>query len=94
MKYGEITTVFGLTVSTGLISLNNVASCYIDGADDVIIDYNNGSRITLGSAAALVQADADIVFGVIKNAQEKKWTQVLYGIPLLSEEVNAITFTF
>ena len=89
-KYGEITTTGG----SGLISLNNVASCYIDAADDVIIDYNNGSSIAIASAAALVQGDADIVFDVIKNSQEQKWDTVKYTIPALSEDVNAVTFTF
>ncbi len=89
-KYGEITTTGG----SGLISLTNVASCYIDAADDVIIDYNNGSQIAIASASALVQADADIVFGVIKQAQQQKWSKVKYTIPALSEDVNAVTFTF
>ncbi len=89
-KYGEITTTGG----SGLISLTNVASCYIDAADDVIIDYNNGSKIAIASAAALVQGDADIVFGVIKSAQQQKWSKVKYTIPALSEDVNAVTFTF
>ena len=89
-KYGEITTTGG----SGLISLANVASCYVDAADDVIIDYNNGSSIAIASASALVQADADIVFDVINNAQEQKWDTVKYTIPALSEDVNAVTFTF
>tara|TARA_B100001778_G_C18559635_1_gene617149 strand:+ start:1188 stop:1463 length:276 start_codon:yes stop_codon:yes gene_type:complete len=89
-KYGEITTTGG----SGLISLTNVASCYIDAADDVIIDYNNGSKIAIASASALVQADADKVFGVIKSAQQQKWSKVKYTIPALSEDVNAVTFTF
>jgi len=95
-KYGEITTTDGLGVQTsGLISLTNVASCYLDAADDVIIDYNNGSSITItGGLVALVQADADIVFGVIKQAQQQKWSKVKYTIPALSEDVNAVTFTF
>ena len=89
-KYGEITTTGG----SGLISLMNVASCYIDANDDVIIDYNNGSSIAIASAAALVQGDADIVFSVIKKSQEQKWDKVKYTIPALSEDVNAVTFTF
>lgn len=89
-KYGEITTTGG----SGLISLTNVASCYIDAADDVIIDYNCGSQIAIASASALVQADADKVFGVIKQAQQQKWSKVKYTIPALSEDVNAVTFTF
>tara|TARA_R100000742_G_C4279430_1_gene104003 strand:+ start:1968 stop:2243 length:276 start_codon:yes stop_codon:yes gene_type:complete len=89
-KYGEITTTGG----SGLISLMNVASCYIDANDDVIIDYNNGSSIAIASASALVQGDADIVFGVIKSSQQHKWSTVKYTIPALSEDVNAVTFTF
>ncbi len=95
-KYGEITTTDGLGVETsGLISLTNVASCYVDSADDVIIDYNNGSSIAIsGGLVALVQADADIVFGVIKQAQQQKWSKVKYTIPALSELVSSVTFTF
>lgn len=89
-KYGEITTTGG----SGLISLANVASCYIDVNDDVMIDYNNGSSVRFASILALVQADADIVFDVIKNAQEDKWDTIKYTIPTLSSEVNAVTFTF
>ena len=89
-KYGEITTTGG----SGLISLMNVASCYVDGNDDVIIDYNNGSKIAIASATVLVQGDADIVFGVIKSSQQQKWSKVKYTIPALSADVNAVTFTF
>ena len=89
-KYGDLPTSGG----DGLISLTDVASCYIDSNDDVIIDYNFGSSIAIASASALVQADADIVFGVIKSAQEQKWSKVKYIIPALSQTVNAITFTF
>ena len=92
-KYGEITTTGG----SGLISLTNVASCYIDNGvliPEIRIDYNNGSSIGIASASALVQADADIVFNVIKNAQEQKWDTVKYTIPALSEDVNAVNFTF
>ncbi len=89
-KYGDLTTTGG----DGLISLMNVASCYLDGSSDVIIDYTNGSKIAIASAAALAQADVDIVFGVIKSAQQQKWSKVKYIIPALSEPVNAITFTF
>lgn len=88
-KYGDISTTGGV----GLISLMNVASCYIDAADDVIIDYNSGSKIAIASASALIQADADKVFEVIKNAQEQKWSKVEYTIPVLSQTVNAVTFT-
>jgi hypothetical protein len=89
-KYGEITTTGG----SGLISLMNVASCYVDANDDIIIDYNSGSKITIESPQALVQGDADIVFGVIKSSQQQKWSKVKYTIPALSEDVNAVTFTF
>ena len=89
-KYGDITTTGG----TGLISLMNVVACYLDSADDIVIDYEQGSQVKLASAAALVQADVDKVFEVIKNAQEQKWSKVEYTIPALSESVNAVTFTF
>tara|TARA_B100000424_G_C22804662_1_gene431389 strand:+ start:538 stop:813 length:276 start_codon:yes stop_codon:yes gene_type:complete len=89
-KYAEITTTGG----SGLISITNVACVYLDGADDVIINYNNGSKIAIASASALVQSDADTVFGVIKSAQQEKWSTVKYTIPALSEDVNAVTFTF
>lgn len=75
-------------------SVKDVASCYLDGNDDIIIDYIGGSKVTMASAAALVQADVDIVFGVIKSAQQQKWTKVLYSIPALSEPVNSFVFTF
>ena len=88
-KYGEVTTTGG----AGLISLMNVASCYIDTNDDVIIDYNSGSSIAIASASALVQADADKVLDVIKNAQQSNWREVKYTIPALSADVSAITFT-
>jgi len=90
-KYASIAIDGGLVEQ---FSLKDIASCYLDGNDDIVIDYNGGSQVKLASAAALVQADVDIVFGVIKNAQEQKWTQVLYSIPALSEPVNAFTFTF
>ena len=89
-KYGDLTTTGG----DGLISLMDVASCYLDGNDDVIIDYNSGSKIAIASASALIQADADLVFSVIKSAQESRWSKVKYIIPALSQTVNAITFTF
>jgi len=75
-------------------SVKDVASCYLDSSDDIVIDYIGGSQSKIGSAAALVQADVDIVFGVIKSAQQQKWTKVLYSVPALSEPVNAFTFTF
>lgn len=89
-KYAEITTTGG----SGLISIMNVASCYINASDDVIIDYNNGSSIAIASAAALVQKDADTLFSVIASAQQQKWSKVKYAVPPLSEPVNALTFTF
>ena len=89
-KYGDITTTGG----TGLISLMNIVACYLDAADDVVIDYDNGSQVKLASAAALSQADVNTVFEVIQNAQEQKWSKVEYTIPALSETVNAVTFTF
>ena len=75
-------------------SVKDIALCYLDSADDIVILYNGGSSIKIASAAALVQADVDIVFGVIKSAQQQKWTKVLYSIPALSEPVNAFTYTF
>ena len=71
-KYGDITATGG----TGLISLMNIVACYLDVADDIVIDYDNGSQVKLASAAALVQADVNKVFEVIKNAQEQKWSKV------------------
>tara|TARA_R100000655_G_scaffold77184_1_gene116234 strand:+ start:1350 stop:1625 length:276 start_codon:yes stop_codon:yes gene_type:complete len=89
-KYAEITTTGG----AGLFSVKDIVSCYVDSSDDIVMDYSNGSQSKIASASALVQADADIVFGVIKSAQQEKWTQVLYKIPALSQDINAFTFTF
>ena len=90
-KYGEITTTGG----SGLISLTNVACVRLFNVNFIIIQYNNGSSITIaGAAAALSQADAEIIFNVIKNAQEQKWDTVKYTIPALSEDVASVTFTF
>tara|TARA_Y100001973_G_C5207718_1_gene342846 strand:+ start:1110 stop:1388 length:279 start_codon:yes stop_codon:yes gene_type:complete len=90
-KYANITLDGGVVEQ---FSVKNVASCYLDSSDDIVIDYIGGSQSKIASASALTQADVDIVFGVIKSAQQEKWTQVLYSIPTLSEVVNAFTFTF
>ncbi len=89
-KYAEITTTEG----PGLISIANVSSCYINEADEIIVDYNNGSSINIASASLLLQKDADTVFNVIKSAQEDKWSTIKYKIPLLTQPVDAVTFTF
>jgi len=89
-KYAQITTDGG----AGLFSIKDIVSCYLDSSDDIVMDYANGSQSKIDSASALVQADVDIVFGVIKQAQQEKWTQVLYPIPPLSVDVDAFVFTF
>ena len=89
-KYASITVGGGVEQ----FSVKDVSSCYVDSADDIVIDYIIGSQSKIASSSALVQADADIVFGVIKSAQQQKWTKVLYSIPTLSQAVNAFTFTF
>jgi len=89
-KYANITVGGGVEQ----FSVKDVSSCYVDSADDIVIDYISGSQSKIASSSALVQADADIVFGVIKSAQQQKWTKVLYSIPTLSQAVNAFTFTF
>tara|TARA_Y100000114_G_scaffold155261_1_gene179004 strand:- start:2403 stop:2678 length:276 start_codon:yes stop_codon:yes gene_type:complete len=89
-KYANIT-------AAGVVeqfSVKDVASCYLDSSDDIVIDYIDGSQSKIASGSALVQADVDIVFDVIKRAQQEKWTTVLYSIPTLSQTVNAFTFTF
>jgi hypothetical protein len=89
-KYASITVGGGVEQ----FSVKDVSSCYVDSADDIVIDYISGSQSKIASSSALVQADADIVFGVIKSAQQQKWTKVLYSVPTLSQAVNAFTFTF
>jgi len=89
-KYANITA--GGVVEQ--FSVKDVASCYLDSSDDIVIDYIDGSQSKIASGSALVQADVDIVFDVIKRAQQEKWTTVLYSIPTLSQTVNAFTFTF
>jgi len=89
-KYASIT----VSGAAEQFSVKDVASCYLDSSDDIVIDYNDGSQSKIGSGSALVQADVDIVFDAIKSAQQEKWTQVLYVIPSLSQTVNAFTFTF
>ena len=89
-KYASITVGGGVEQ----FSVKDVASCYLDSSDDIVIDYIDGSQSKIASGSALVQADVDTVFGVIKSAQQQKWSKVKYIIPALSEPVNAITFTF
>jgi|TARA_R100001463_G_scaffold5237_11_gene18316 hypothetical protein len=89
-KYASITVGGGVEQ----FSVKDVASCYLDSSDDIVIDYIDGSQSKIASGSALVQADVDIVFDGIKSAQQEKWTQVLYVIPALSQTVNAFTFTF
>ncbi len=89
-KYASITA--GGVVEQ--FSVKDVASCYLDSSDDIVIDYTNGSQSKIASASALVQADVDIVFEGIKSAQQQKWPKALYAIPALSQTVNAFTFTF
>lgn len=89
-KYASIT----VSGAAEQFSVKDVASCYLDSSDDIVIDYIDGSQSKIASGSALVQADVDIVFDGIKSAQQEKWTQVLYVIPALSQTVNAFTFTF
>ena len=89
-KYASITVGGGVEQ----FSVKDVASCYLDSSDDIVIDYIDGSQSKIASGSALVQADVDTVFGVIKSAQQQKWSKVKYTIPALSEDVNAVTFTF
>lgn len=93
-KYAQVTIDDGLTTFVDQFSINDVAACYIDVADDIVIDYNNGSQYKLASGSAFVDADALAVAEVIKNAQQEKWTEVLYTLPVLSQVPNAPTFTF
>tara|TARA_B100000902_G_C27163606_1_gene840049 strand:+ start:385 stop:666 length:282 start_codon:yes stop_codon:yes gene_type:complete len=88
-KYAEITTTSG----AGLFSIKDIVSCYLDAADDIVLDYGNGNQSKIASASALVQADVNIVFDVIKTAQQEKWSTVKYIIPSLSQSINAFTFT-
>jgi len=88
-KYCKI-TLDGSANAVEQFSAKDVALVY----DDVVVVFNNGSKIQIASSAALVQADVDVVFGAIKNAQESRWHKVLVDIPLLSQPVNAFTFTF
>ena len=92
-KYCKI-TLDGSANAVEQFSAKDVALVYLDSADDVVIVFNNGSKIQIASSAALIQADVDVVFGAIKNAQESRWHKVLVDIPLLSQPVNAFTFTF
>lgn len=92
-KYCKI-TLDGSSDAVEQFSAKDVALVYLDSADDVVIVFNNGSKIQIASSSALGQADVSVVFGVIKNAQQSRWHEVLLDIPLLSQPVNAFTFTF
>ena len=92
-KYCKI-TLDGSANAVEQFSAKDVALVYLDSADDVVIVFNNGSKIQIASSAALVQADVSTVFEVIKDAQQSRWHEVLLDIPLLSQPVNAFTFTF
>ena len=89
-KYAEITTTSG----AGLFSVKDIVSCYLDSSNDIVMDYANGSQSKIDGSAGLVQADVDIVFGVIKQAQQENWRKVKVVIPDLSQTVSALTFTF
>jgi hypothetical protein len=89
-KYGEITTTGG----SGLISLNNVILARLFGGNFILINYANGSLCSIQATTAFTQADAEVIFDVIKNAQEQKWDTVKYTVPTLSDSVASISFTF
>jgi short-subunit dehydrogenase len=89
-KYAKIIKEEG----SDFISLNNVASCYINDVDEIIVAYENGSTINIASASFLIPQDLSTVFDVIKSAQEDKWSKVLYEVPPLTQPVDAVTFTF
>ena len=89
-KYAEITTTGG----AGLFSVKDIVSCYLDSSSDIVMDYSNGSQSKIDGSAGLVQADVDIVFGVIKQAQQENWRKVKVVIPDLSQTVTALVFTF
>lgn len=92
-KYCKI-TLDGAGDLVEVFSAKDIATVWINAADDVEILYNGGSKIEIASASALVQADADAVFQVIKDLQQSRWSDVAASIPLLSQTVNAFTFTF
>ena len=89
-KYAEITTTSGV----GLFSVKDVIACYINAGNDIVIDYANGSQSKIDGSSALVQADLDIVFGAIKQAQQENWKKVKVVIPSLSSAVTSVVFTF
>ena len=64
------------------VQLYHLASNLVkmDPVSLIVIVFNNGSKIQIASSAALVQADVDVVFGAIKNAQESRWHKVLVEI--------------
>tara|TARA_R110002012_G_scaffold4484_1_gene20666 strand:- start:1017 stop:1304 length:288 start_codon:yes stop_codon:yes gene_type:complete len=93
-KYAQVTISDGLSSFVDQFSINDVAACYVDAADDIVIDYSNGSQFKLASGSAFVDADALAVAGVIKNAQQEKWTEILYTLPVLSQVPSVATFTF
>ena len=89
-KYAEVTTSSG----AGLFSVKDIISCYLDGSNDILMDYANGSKIVINGSSALVQADVDIVFDSIKQAQQENWKKVKVVVPSLSSAVTALVFTF
>tara|TARA_B100001057_G_C22867995_1_gene957464 strand:- start:5176 stop:5451 length:276 start_codon:yes stop_codon:yes gene_type:complete len=89
-KYAEVTTSTG----AGLFSVKDIVSCYLDGSNDILMDYASGSKIVINGSSALVQADVDIVFDSIKQAQQENWKKVKVVIPSLSQTVTALVFTF
>ena len=91
VKYAEVTTGSG---ESGLIYIGDVASCYLDAVDEIVIDYSFGSKITIAASDPLAQSDVDKIFGVIKSAQEQKWSQVKYVTPSLSLDIQSVIFNF
>ena len=89
-KYAEVTTSGGAE----LFSVKDIVSCYLDGSSDILMDYANGSKIVINGSSALVQADVDIVFDSIKQAQQENWKKVKVVVPSLSSAVTALVFTF
>ena len=89
-KYAEVTTSTG----AGLFSVKDIVSCYLDSSNDILMDYASGSKIVINGSSALVQADVDIVFDSIKQAQQENWKKVKVVVPKLSSAVTALVFTF
>ena len=92
-KYAQLTLANG---NTEQFSLKDICGIYLDSNNEIVIDYSFGSKFKINSAVGYSQDDLDIVFNVIKTAQEEKWKRVLYAIPNIKGlfSIPSVSFTF